>query len=172
MKGMTILAVVALLGLTGCDLLGFGQGGKADDNQSAAANTSNASASADGKPTGGAGAPSDAGVTTSRSLAGLSGGDAGGKDPTAVPASSGATFDRAALIGDWADDEACKSLISLGPDGTFRAADGGQGTWRLAGDVLTLEGPGGAYVVRIQSLDGGILTVVNPNGSLGRSRRC
>jgi len=170
MKGMTILAMVALLGLTGCDLLGLGQGAKPDDNQSAAANASNASA--DGKPTAGAGAPGDAGVTTSRSLAGLSGGDSGGKDPTAVPVSSGATFDRAALIGDWADDEACKSLISLGPDGTFRSADGGQGTWRLAGDVLTLEGPGGRYVVRIQSLDGSVLTVVNPNGSLGRSRRC
>jgi len=170
MKGMTILAVVSLFGLTGCDLLGFGQGGKPDDNQSAATNTSNASA--DGKPTGAAGAPASAGVTTSRSLAGLSGGDSGGKDPVAVPASSGASFDRAALIGDWADDEACKSLISLGADGSFRSADGGQGNWQLNGDVLTLAGPGGRYVVRIQSLDGGVLTVVNPNGSLGRSRRC
>ena len=170
MRGLTILTAVALLGLTGCDRLGLGLGGKPDDNQSAASNTSNASASADGKPTDGA--PADAGVTTSRSLAGLTGGDTGGKDPVAVPASSGATVDRAALIGDWADDEACKSLISLGPDGNFRSADGGQGTWRLNGDVLTLSGPGGNYVVRIQSIDGGLLTVVNPDGSVGRSRRC
>lgn len=172
MRGLTILTVVALLGLTGCDQLGFGLGGKPDDNQSAASNASNATASADGKPANGAGAPADAGVTTSRSLAGLTGGDAGGKDPVAVPASSGAIVERAALIGDWADDEACKSLISLGPDGTFRSADGGQGTWRLNGDVLTLSGPGGNYVVRIQSIDGGLLTVVNPDGSIGRSRRC
>ena len=171
MKGLTILMVVALLGLTGCDLLGFGQGDKPDGNRSAATNTSNASASADGKPTNGA-APADAGVTTSRSLTGLLGGDAGGKDPVAVPAASGATVDRAALIGDWADDDACKSLISLGPDGTFRSADGGQGTWRLSGDVLTLAGPGGSYAVRIQSIDSGLLTVVNPDGSIGRSRRC
>lgn len=172
MRRLTILTGVALLGLTGCDLLGFGQGDKPDDNRSAATNMSNASASVGGKPTDGAAAPADAGVTTSRSLTGLLGGDGGGKDPVAVPAASGATVDRAALIGDWADDDACKSLISLGPDGTFRSADGGQGTWRLNGDVLTLAGPGGSYVVRIQSIDAGLLTVVNPDGSVGRSRRC
>ena len=173
MKGWRISAAAAFaVALGACNPAALFGGGQPQANDGAAAdqntNSQAGQANAADRP-----APGDAGVTSSRSLAGLMGGD-GGKDPAtgAIPASAGGMFSRSDVIGGWADDEFCKTLITLGPDGGFTAHDGSQGRWSLDGDVLTLSGAGGNFSVRIQSIEGGIMTVVQANGSIGRSRRC
>src|SRR4051794_24484920 len=103
MKAKAILATAILLTLCACDRLGFGGGG-VTANQSAS--STNSSTAPDGKPggttaTAQADVPPSAGVSTSRSLAGLMGGEtgdaggAGGKDTAAIPASSSVSVDPA-----------------------------------------------------------------------------
>ena len=165
------VAILALVALAGCDRLGLGQNADAPSNQTAQAET-------DGNDTAPGRAPiADAGVTSSRSLAGLiGGGDAPGVDkvPGAIPAGSdaGGPIARQALFGDWADDRSCKQVTRLRPDGTFVADNGGEGEWVLAGNVLTLAVPDGDVVFRIQSLEGDTVTLVGADGSVGRSYRC
>jgi hypothetical protein len=157
-------ATLMLLTLGSCDRLARlersqgNEAGQADarTNRTAAANSARA-------------AP-DAGLTSSRSLAGLTG--TGGKDPAAVPAESGAVIAPQLLVGRWADDEACKQDVTLRPDGTFLSHTGGEGTWSVDGDVLSLTGAEGTFAVRVQAIEGDIMTMVNADGSIGRSRRC
>lgn len=166
MTRLTMAATFLLLVLGGCDRLGLAGG------------TTGAEAAADQAGTGtnqaagnGARAAPDAGLTSSRSLAGLTG--AGGdKDPAAVPAGSGAVIAPQMLVGRWADDEGCKQDVTLRPDGTFASYTGGEGTWSVDGDVLSLTGAEGTFAVRVQAIEGDIMTVVNADGSIGRSRRC
>ncbi|HEV2865720.1 MAG TPA: hypothetical protein VGX37_04340 [Allosphingosinicella sp.] len=171
MNRAVILAGGLLLALAGCDYVSFGSGGK--DNSSAAAG-SNASAAKSAAAQGGA--PADAGLTSSRSLAGLNAGNAGnpaaGKDPMSISAGSQASIDPSALVGRWSDDAECKQEIELRSDGTFRSFTGGEGNWALSGDVLTLTGPNGAFQLRLQSATPEALTTINDQGQVGRSIRC
>ena len=57
-------------------------------------------------------------------------------------------------------------------DGTFRAPTGGEGSWRLVRGRLTMTGGGTTRVLTVRRLDTTTLEVENPDGSLGRSRRC
>ena len=151
----------------GCDFAGFGGGG-GEANGAAAANANAAGANTQLASS----APTDAGVTTSRSLAGLGGGD-GGKDPNAgATAASSGSVDPQLLIGRWTDDGDCKRDIEFRPDGTFRSYTGGEGQWNLNGDVLTLSGQGGTFQLRLQALDGDTMMTVNQQGNPGRSTRC
>jgi hypothetical protein len=156
------------LALGACDYVNFSVGG--NDSNSAAANAAAGAGNAQAATT-----PADAGVTTSRSLAGLGVGNAGtgGKDPSAgsVPAGAGA-IDPQLLLGRWTDDGNCKRDIEFRPDGTFRSFTGGEGSWELSGDVLTLSGVNGNFQLRLQSLDPDTMMTVNPQGQLGRSTRC
>lgn len=161
-------AALALAVLGACDMSGL------DRMQPEGNGTSGKviSAKADEPPaTEPAGTVADAGLTSSRSLAGLAGrGDS--KDPSVVPTGSSAALDPQTLIGRWADDEACKEDITIRPNGTFVSYTGGAGRWSVDGDRLSLTGEQGTFSVRIQSIEDDIMTVLNSDGSIGRSRRC
>ena len=168
MKRLILLAATALMGLAACDQIPFLQGEQADGNETAAgagnAASGNASAAA---------VPADAGITSSRSLAGLSGGASdGGKDPataTQVGASQGVVDSR--LVGRWTDNGDCKAAVEFRPDGTFVMPDGRGGRWQVDGDVLTFSGDG-RFQLRLDSVEGDRIVTTNQEGQTGQSTRC
>lgn len=163
-----MIAALACLGLAGCDRLGFGQD-EAADNGSVEAGAGN-EVRADAGPV--RNDISDAGVTRSRSLAGLTGGGIGGKDPGAIPAVAPGAIQPGLLVGRWSDDGNCKQDFEFFPDGTFRTWEGVEGGWMLDGDRLTLTGAGDPLQVTLRAIDADRLVVVNPDGSSGQSTRC
>jgi len=76
------------------------------------------------------------------------------------------------LVGRWTDSGDCSRYVIFRSDGTFLRAGGGQGSWRLERERLTLSGPGGSVALTISALTATRMTVVNPDGSAGMSRRC
>lgn len=166
--GKAAFLMAALLALAGCDRL-FPQ---ADNGSADGGDVRNEARSPSGNDQ-----IADAGVTRSRSLAGLTGaGNAeqaglGGKEPTAIQAGA-QSFPPEMLLGAWSDDGNCKQAIEFLADGSFRSYNGEGGSWTLAGDLLTLEGAGGRYQLRIQAIDGGRVVTLNPDGSTGQSTRC
>jgi len=157
MKALATTLAALLVTLAGCNQLG-GSAGNAS-NSSSNASAGNASAAKE------SGAGNEVAATDS--------GAPGGKDSTgASQASSGAvTLDRAFLLGSWADNGDCSKAIAFAQDGSFRNADGSAGLWNLEGNQLTLTGSSTASV-RISPIDQNTITVINPDGSLGRSTRC
>jgi hypothetical protein len=155
----TLTAAAAMLALTGCDRLGIG-GANAAGNETANASANQTADSGGGKDP--AGAAGEA-----------------GKDPAggAIQASAGGPppLDRDYIIGRWTDDGDCSNsgqAAEFGADGSFAAANGGGGLWHLDGDRLTMTGPAGTNTLRIVPVDQDTMTVINPDGSLGRSTRC
>jgi hypothetical protein len=152
MKGIAILAAAAaMLTMAGCNR---GNGG----NASANAATGNAAAPK----------PADGGANTQTADAGKLN-EGGG----AVPATSSGTvqLDRTYMMGRWTDDNDCSNVIEFNQDGGFVAANGGTGLWNLDGDRLTMTGNQTA-TIRVVPIDQNTMTVVNRDGSLGRSTRC
>jgi hypothetical protein len=150
----TLISAAALAALAGCNQAG---GNASNSASNAAANAT------DGKDGAGNSAAADAGTATP-----------GGKDPAgATPASSGAiNLDRTFLIGRWSDTGDCRGdVITFNQDGSFLAANGGGGLWNLDGDRLTMTGRATA-TVRVAPIDQDTMTVINADGSLGRSTRC
>lgn len=165
-----LLAATATLALAGCDRIPFLQGDRVEANLAATnAASGNASATA---------GPSDAGITSSRSLAGLGGnssgntGGVGGKDPSAVQAGSpqGAVDPR--LAGRWTDTGDCKQAAELRPDGTFVAPNGAMGRWQVAGGDLVFTGAGGEFRLRLDSVEANRIVTTNREGQTGSSTRC
>lgn len=78
----------------------------------------------------------------------------------------------ARLVGRWTDTGDCAKFVIFRSDGTFLGFDGGQGSWRLARNRLTLTGGRGTVVLTVRSLTGSRMVVVNPDGSVGTSQRC
>ena len=174
-SALVLLAVLPALGA--CDKIMPGAGG---NNSAAVANQSGggkvAAAGDTAMPRGG-GPVSDAGITDSRALGGLGGGGApdGGKPagpPPVMTASSSDPIDPQALVGRWGDFGSCADPIDMRADGSFTTANGGRGNWRLNGDVLTMNGPGGNIDLRLQSVAPSRIVLVNPDGSVGQSQRC
>jgi hypothetical protein len=97
----------------------------------------------------------------------------GGKDGAAAPAASGAVnLDRTFLVGRWSDDGNCDDVIVFNQDGSFVTDNGnGGGLWNLDGDRLTMTGRATA-TIRLAPIDQNTMTVINADGSLGRSTRC
>jgi len=172
MKAMRMAAAcAALMVLTACDQLGLdgllGEGETAAANQTdtnattnlAGANTSQDSqqqtADAGGKPGDSQGGMDDADATRAGS----------------TYASGGVTLDRAYILGRWGDDGNCSDAIVFNTDGRWVAANGATGLWNLAGDRLTVTG-NQTLTLQIVPVDQNTMTVVNPDGSLGRSERC
>lgn len=154
MKAMAI-AAMALMALAGCNKFGGGVSTTTNSTNtttttnSASAGSSNGSQSADAnKPTTG-----------------------GGAVPASAPGTGGAMLDRAYLLGHWTDNGDCGKAIAFNQDGSFVNADGGRGLWNLDGDRLTMTG-GSTVSVRVTPIDQNTLTVINADGSLGRSTRC
>lgn len=159
MRTIAILAAAAaLVTLAGCDRI---RGGTAGNAANGSGNASNSSKAGEG-----------ANQAQGADAAGGKLNEGGG----AVPAASGAVqLDRAFLMGRWTDDGDCSpdasTLIEFTQDGRFLAANGGTGLWNLDGDELTMTGRETA-TIRLVPIDQNTMTVVNPDGSLGRSTRC
>lgn len=155
----TIAALAALAALGGCNKLGIGAGNTA---------TANAAGNASGGKDGG-GAPA-ATASTGTTGAGLGDKDSSG---TATQASAGGApaLDRGYVAGRWSDKEDCSDAVEFTADGRFVTADGRGGLWNLQGDELTMSG-NGTVTMRIVPIDQNTMTVVNTDGSLGRSTRC
>ncbi|MBL8542497.1 MAG: hypothetical protein JNJ63_01685 [Hyphomonadaceae bacterium] len=94
--------------------------------------------------------------------------------PGAAPAANAqdAALTPAMFIGRWGDNGDCTKDIVFHQDGTFASYTGGQGNWRLDGDVMTMSGVGGTFQVRVQIIDNSRLLIFNPDGSVGTSQRC
>ncbi|HMG48855.1 MAG TPA: hypothetical protein VK614_15515 [Allosphingosinicella sp.] len=157
MKAIAILAAAAALAtLAGCERLGIGGGSANNSANAAAGNTA-------------AGGKDGAGNTAAPAA------DAG-KDPAAAAAApaaaGGIVLDRTFMMGRWADaGEECGDAIEFTQDGRFVAGNGGTGLWNLEGDRLTMTGRDTA-TIRIVPIDQDTITVINADGSLGRSTRC
>jgi hypothetical protein len=76
------------------------------------------------------------------------------------------------LVGRWSDSGDCGKYVVFRADGTFRAPTGGEGSWRLTRGRLTMTGGGTTRILTVRRLDTTTLEIVNPDGSLGSSRRC
>jgi len=172
MKKLTFLAV-STLALAACDKIpGFG-GGQVEANGSVAGGNGAAPAS---------NAVADAGVTSSRSLAGLSGAEAGGspdgtggKDPAAtdaIPASASQGEVDPRFVGRWSDDGSCKDISELRADGAFRANNGAMGRWRVEGDELVFSGAGGVFRLHVDSIEPNRIVTTNAQGQSGATIRC
>ena len=156
MKGIgIIMAATAVLALAGCNRMGM----SANTSANAAAGNASAAKPADGAANQAATQTADAGKLN----------EGGG----AIPAtSSGAVqLDRTYVMGRWTDDDDCSNAIEFTQDGRFLAANGGSGLWNLDGAWLTMTGRDTARV-RVVPIDQNTMTVVNTDGSLGRSTRC
>jgi hypothetical protein len=156
MKGIAILAAAAaMLTMAGCNRLGT--------NANASANAAGNAALS--KPVEGAAANQAAPQTADAGKLNEGGG--------AVPASSSGTvrLDRTYMMGRWTDDNDCSKVITFNQDGGFVTADGGTGLWNLDGDRLTMSSNQTA-TIRVQPIDQNVMTVINADGSLGRSTRC
>lgn len=154
-----MVALAALAALGGCNKLGVGAGNTA---------TANAAGNASGGKDGG-GAPT-ATASTGATGAGLGNKDSSGT-ATQASASGAATLDRAYVTGRWSDKGDCTDVVEFTADGRFVTADGRGGLWNLQGDELTMSG-NGTITFRIVPVDQNTMTVVNADGSLGRSTRC
>ncbi|MBV9881562.1 MAG: hypothetical protein JO276_00970 [Sphingomonadaceae bacterium] len=158
MKGIAILAATAAaLTLTGCN-----RNATTANSGNASANTASANSSAP--------KPGEAGNGAAAQSADAGKLNAGGG---AVPASSSGTaqLDRTYMLGRWTDDNDCNNVIEFTQDGRFIAANGGTGLWNLEGDQLTMTGRDTA-TIRVRPIDQNTMTVINTDGSLGRSTRC
>jgi hypothetical protein len=169
MNKLTFLAVSALA-LAACDKIPFLGGDPVEANASVAGRNSAAPSS---------NAVADAGVTSSRSLAGLSGAEAGGgtagKDPAAsdaIPASSSQGAVDPRFVGRWSDDGSCKDISELRADGAFRANNGAIGRWRVEGDELVFSGAGGVFRLHVDSIEPDRIVTTNAQGQSGATIRC
>jgi hypothetical protein len=159
-----LLAAAALVALSGCNQLSgiFGGGGDANEAQT------NYMSSGGKDPAPGTIQVADAGITSSRSFQPPAGAPAGDKVPNA-----GQVFDASLLVGRWGDFGDCsKNVIDFEPNGVFRTATGGEGSWTLEGNRLTFSGSQGTITLTLQSLDANGLIAAQPDGTVGRSQRC
>jgi hypothetical protein len=155
MKAIAILAAAAAL--AGCNQLGMGGGGANNSTTNAAAGNASAG-DKDGGASNAAAPAADAGKLN----------EGGGATPAAA---SGVVLDRTFIMGRWTDNEDCDNAIEFTQDGRFITAEGRGGLWNLDGDRLTLSGRA-TGTMRIVPIDQDTITVVNEDGSLGRSTRC
>jgi hypothetical protein len=169
LRKLTLLAATALFVLTACDQIPFLQGDKVEANGSVAATNAaagNASAAA---------TPSDAGITSSRSLAGLAAGnpDGGGKDPAAAieaGARQGTLDPR--LVGRWSDSGDCKDAVELRADGSFRTHNNLGGRWQVEGDFLVFSGNATEVRLRLDSVEPNRIVNTDAQGNTGQTTRC
>jgi hypothetical protein len=76
------------------------------------------------------------------------------------------------LLGRWGDNGDCSKDVVFRGDGTFRSFNGGEGSWRLAGERLTMAGASGTFVLIVRLIGRDRLRITNPDGSIGLSQRC
>lgn len=77
------------------------------------------------------------------------------------------------MVGRWGDNGDCARFVIFRSDGTFRSHAGGEGTWRLARDRLTMTPRSGrASVLRASVISQTRIAIANPDGTRGESQRC
>jgi hypothetical protein len=167
MRRQTLLAATALFGLAACDKIPFLQGDKVEANGSVAATEAAGNASA-------AAIPPDAGITSSRSLAGLAAGNAnGGKDPgVAIEAGARQGIIDPRLVGRWSDSGDCKDAVELRADGSFRTHNNLGGSWQVEGDDLVFSGNGTEVRLRLDSVEPNRIVNTDAQGNTGQTTRC
>ncbi len=167
MDRRSLLFLSAALALAACDQFGGDKVEVSGNVAAANASIGNASVTA---------APSDAGITSSRSFAGLTGGNTGGdagKDPGgAVQAGSGQGAIDPRFVGRWTDTGDCKAVMELRPDGTFVGSNGIEGTWRVDGADLNFSANGQVIPLRIDSVAQDRIVTTDAEGNTGPSTRC
>ena len=168
MNKLSFLAV-SVLALAACDKLPFGGGGSVEANGSVAGGNA-------AQP---ANAVADAGITSSRSLAGLAGGEGGspggGKDPAtsdAIPASSSQGGIDPRFVGRWSDNGSCNDISELRADGTFVANNGVTTRWTVVGDDLVFSTKDRTIRLHIESVEPNRIVTTNEQGQSGPSIRC
>ena len=145
-----VMTAAALAGLAGCN-----RTGGASNNASANVSNPTTGNSAAAKPTDAA-----------------SGGGNQAAPQTAAATSTGAVqLDRTYMLGRWTDNGDCSNAMEFRQDGGFTTANGAQGLWNLEADRLTMSG-GSTLTIRVTPIDQNTITVINTDGSLGRSTRC
>jgi hypothetical protein len=87
-------------------------------------------------------------------------------------AAAPAALTPARLLGRWGDNGDCAKYVIFRGDGTYRSYNGGEGSWRLAGDRLTMTGGHGTFVLTARLIEGNRLLIANPGVSVGISQRC
>lgn len=77
------------------------------------------------------------------------------------------------VVGRWADiSTSCATPVELFGNGTFRAADGSRGHWRIEGDRLTITIAERVFNFRLVSVTRDRIVTVDDNGQRGESVRC
>jgi len=79
--------------------------------------------------------------------------------------------DFAFMVGSWTDDGNCANAARFDRDGRFHTADGAEGLWVVDGGKLILTGST-TLTMRVAPIDRNTVTVLNSDGSRGRSIRC
>jgi hypothetical protein len=80
-------------------------------------------------------------------------------------------LDRAFLVGRWTDNGDCADATTFNRDASFLASNGGAGLWHLQDGRLTMTGTR-TLRLGVTAVDRNTVTVVNEDGSPGRSTRC
>ena len=91
--------------------------------------------------------------------------------PQETPPSSGG-IDPSMLVGRWGDNGNCSQVIEFFANGTFRAANGGTGNWRIDGDRLTMFNGNRRVTLRLRSVTARMVLAEDSNGNVGQSVRC
>lgn len=123
-------------------------------------------------------ATATASVATGLSKPEASAQTSGGGKPgvQAVDADSrGRPNDNYSLVGgSWGDEGNCgPTTTAFNADGTFHSNQtGGDGTWTLNGDQLTMTGKGGEFHVTLTWVDADHTIITQPDGSIAHSQRC
>ena len=145
-----VMTAAALAGLAGCNRT-------ASTTNTASANASNAAAG-----NAAAAKPAETASTATGNQA---------APQTAATSAGAIQLDRTYMLGRWTDNGDCSNAIEFRQDGGFTTANGAQGLWNLEGDRLTMSG-GSTLTIRVTPIDQNTITVINADGSLGRSTRC
>ena len=78
----------------------------------------------------------------------------------------------AQLVGRWGDNGDCSKDVVFRGDGTFRSYTGGEGSWRLNGERLTMIGESATTLLMVRRVARDRVRIANPDGTVGFSQRC
>jgi hypothetical protein len=171
------LAMAAALTLAGCDMVGDWIGIENSSRNGSGTNRSRTAAADDGlisnlqpigEPAADAGqAPPDAPPEDGSQPPTAPDGQVGPQDGAATGA-----IDPSMIVGRWGDNGNCAQVIQFMANGTFRAPNGGQGNWRLAGDRLTMFAGARSATFRLRSVTPQRIVAEDSSGQLSQSTRC
>lgn len=92
--------------------------------------------------------------------------------PPQSPGGPGGAVDPSMLVGRWGDNGSCAQVIEFFANGTFRAANGGTGNWRISGDRLTMSGGSRSITLRLVEVTARRVRAQDQSGNIGESIRC